>query len=387
MFKTVLGGVSLLLLGQEVMAWNYTSDSKDLSLNVGGAVRTRFDFDPDRDIRKYNIDTVILKSDAMYKKIGYEVEYRFMGGAYPYNYTDNIGDINFPKKAFLKYEYSNSDKFELGLNQVPLGPLPYFTSTMMESVGYIAGIEDLYKVGLKYNKKFESSNLYIGYYWDDVWNGHGTSNGDSYSNIITTPDAYILDANKYEEKDTFVAQYNINHTVNDWNQNFGISGYYSNIEGDKVEDGNRKIFGIHYTLDTQKYGLKFVSMYQDIDIPYSYITLGGYDGTFNSATKGFIHSLDLNYKLPEDLISKNIDNLSVYANYSIYDKSEDTYKNTQQFILGSSFLYKNNFYIATEWLFGKNNPYIGGSSYVNSLEKGGTDHWENQLSINLGYYF
>ncbi|MGQ0951693.1 hypothetical protein ACT4ZQ_00145 [Acinetobacter baumannii] len=46
-----------------------------------------------------------------------------------------------------------------------------------------------------------------------------------------------------------------------------------------------------------------------------------------------------------------------------------------------------NFYISTEWLFGKNDPYIGGSSYTQSLASGGTNHWENQLNIDIGYYF
>ena len=38
-------------------------------------------------------------------------------------------------------------------------------------------------------------------------------------------------------------------------------------------------------------------------------------------------------------------------------------------------------------LFGKNDPYIGGSSYTQSLGAGGTDQWENQLYVNIGYYF
>jgi hypothetical protein len=44
-------------------------------------------------------------------------------------------------------------------------------------------------------------------------------------------------------------------------------------------------------------------------------------------------------------------------------------------------------YIAVEWLNGRNDPYIGGSSYTQSLAEGGTDHWENQLYANIGYYF
>ena len=41
----------------------------------------------------------------------------------------------------------------------------------------------------------------------------------------------------------------------------------------------------------------------------------------------------------------------------------------------------------TEWLIGKNDPYIGGSSYTQSLGAGGSNQWENQLYMNIGYYF
>ncbi|CAI3798008.1 hypothetical protein GLGCALEP_01973 [Pseudomonas sp. MM221] len=38
-------------------------------------------------------------------------------------------------------------------------------------------------------------------------------------------------------------------------------------------------------------------------------------------------------------------------------------------------------------MHGKNDPYVGGSSYTQSLAAGGSDQWENQLNINIGYYF
>lgn len=55
-------------------------------------------------------------------------------------------------------------------------------------------------------------------------------------------------------------------------------------------------------------------------------------------------------------------------------------------ILGASFSF-SKLWIATEWLHGKNDPYIGGSSYTQSLGAGGSDQWENQLYTNIGYYF
>lgn len=73
--------------------------------------------------------------------------------------------------------------------------------------------------------------------------------------------------------------------------------------------------------------------------------------------------------------------------YSLYDKSKKAFLDSHQWVFGSAFTYKKNLYIATEWLFGKNSPYIGGSSYSQSLAAGGSNQWENQVNVNIGYYF
>lgn len=59
------------------------------NLDLGGAVRARWDYDPDRDIQKFGLDTVFLS--AKYNSdtwIG-EAQYRFYGRSYPYQYTKN----------------------------------------------------------------------------------------------------------------------------------------------------------------------------------------------------------------------------------------------------------------------------------------------------------
>ncbi|MNP80478.1 hypothetical protein D3C76_1785930 [compost metagenome] len=70
----------------------------------------------------------------------------------------------------------------------------------------------------------------------------------------------------------------------------------------------------------------------------------------------------------------------------MFDKDERDFADSQRFILGTSFSLKS-IYVAVEWLHGKNDNYIGGSSYTQSLGAGGTNQWENQLYTNIGYYF
>lgn len=129
------------------------AEKQENHIDFGGAIRTRFDYSSDRDIRKFSFDTLILNMDFGYENLLGVFEYRILGGAYPYDYTDHIGDISFPKKAYLEYAVDKNQAVQFGLNQVPIGFQPYYTSTVLESIAYIAGIEDLYRVGFKYNYK------------------------------------------------------------------------------------------------------------------------------------------------------------------------------------------------------------------------------------------
>jgi len=260
-------------------------------IDLGGAIRMRFDYDPDRDIRKFSFDTAIVILDFYYDQLSGHFEHRILGGAYPYTYTDHIGDVNFTKKAYLEYAVDKGQSFQVGLNQVPIGFQPYYTSTVIESMAYIAGIEDLYRLGVKYNYKNDNHKFLAGYYAANPWKGKGTSNGAYYSNQIISADDSLENGTHYKEQDALALQYSYTEKMNNWTSNYGVSGYYSKL------------------------------------------------------------------------------------------------KSRQDFVVGSAFTFKKNLYIATEWLFGKNNPYIGGSSYGQSLAAGGTNQWENQINMNIGYYF
>lgn len=81
-----------------------------------------------------------------------------------------------------------------------------------------------------------------------------------------------------------------------------------------------------------------------------------------------------------------LSDIKLYANYSRFDKDVAAFRDSQRFILGSSFSL-GSLWIALEWLHGRNDPYIGGSDYTQSPSSGGSDRWENQLYGNIGYYF
>lgn len=374
-----------------VSSANETINTVQASQNrveLGGAVRMRLDYDPDRDIRKLSFDTAIVTLDFYDDQLSGHIEHRFLGGAYPYDYTNHIGDMNFTKKAYLEYAVDPQQSIQVGLNQVPIGFQPYYTSTVIESMAYIAGIEDLYRLGTKYNYKKDNHEVYAAYYAANPWKGKGTSQGAYYSNQLIPADENLENGTHYKEQDAVALQYNYTQNNDSWSANYGISVYYAQLKSKQAEDkaGHRGVYALHYGLNKDRLGLKFISIFNQIDTPYDQTTFGSYDGTFNIANKGMLYSLDLNYKIPEFNV-KEINDFNVYLHYSRYDKAKKAFLDSEQLVLGSAFTYKKNLYIAAEWLFGKNNPYIGGSSYGQSLAAGGSNQWENQVNVNIGYYF
>ena len=166
------------------------------NLDIGGAVRARIDYDPDRDIQKLSFDTAFLttayNSDSW---IG-AAKYRFYGDAYPYEYTDKVGDIAFAEYAWVGYKFDPAHQLQVGLNKIPFGLQPYFGSTFFESLGSVIGLEDIQNLGVKYIQQQDDWDLQLGYYLHPADQGEGTSRGGrSYSTSVATADNYVTDGN------------------------------------------------------------------------------------------------------------------------------------------------------------------------------------------------
>lgn len=215
----------------------------------------------------------------------------------------------------------------MGLNQVPFDLQPYFGSTFYETLSNVIGVEDLEEIGAKYIQQSGDWNIQAGYYLRPAWQGKGkgkgTSKGATCSSVVSEADSYVTDGSNNQERNT----------------------------------GSDEL-----------------------------VTLGGYNGTYNVASRGNLYVADASYDVAGKFLFDQISGVKLYANYSAFDKSASDFKTSQRMILGASFSF-SKLWIATEWLHGKNDPYIGGSSYTQSLGTGGSNQWENQLYTNIGYYF
>ncbi|NUU37873.1 hypothetical protein [Pseudomonas sp. C2B4] len=361
------------------------------NLDLGGAIRARWDYDPDRDIQTFGLDTVYLS--AKYNSDSWigEAQYRFYGRSYPYRYTKNYGDIQFAKLVWAGYKFNPDQQVQVGLNTVPFGLQPYFGSTFFETLGNVIGLEDLQEVGAKYIQQSGDWNIQGGYYLRPAWQGKGTSNGVTFSSVVSEADSYVSDGSDNQERNTVVLRVARALDLGPWKSEVGVSGLTSSLENkDTNDNGRRNAVAVHYLGKNGPWGVQLQAARQQMS-PRNpgtdeLVTLGGYDGTYNVASRGNLYVADLSYDVAGKYLFDQVSGVKVYANYSAFDKSASGFETSERVILGSSFAL-SKLWVATEWMFGKNDPYIGGSSYTQSLGAGGTDHWENQVYVNVGYYF
>ncbi|WP_175650810.1 hypothetical protein [Pseudomonas sp. Marseille-P9899] len=360
-------------------------------LDLGGAVRARWDYDPDRDIQKFNFDTAFLTAKYTSDTWIGAAKYRFYGRAYPYKYTNNVGDVAFAETAWVGYRFNPDQQIQVGLNQVPFGLQPYFGSTFFETLGNVIGLEDVEQIGAKYIQQVGDWNIQAGYYLRPAWQGKGTSNGRTYPTVVSSADSYVEDGSDNRERNTAVLRLAKAVELGDWKSEVGVSGMTSTLKNnDTGDDGRRNAVAVHYLGKNGPWGVQLMAARQQMsprnEGTDELVTFGGYDGTFNVASRGNFYVADLSYDVDGKYLFDQLSGIKLYANYSAFDKSASGFDTSERLILGSSFSL-SKLWIATEWLIGKNDPYIGGSSYAQSLGAGGSDQWENQVYVNIGYYF
>lgn len=358
---------------------------------LDGAIRARVDHDGSRGVRQFGIDTVML--GAKYNADNWigAARYRFYGKDYPFQYTRRFGDIQFAEYAWIGYRFDAQRHIEAGLNQVPFGLQPLFGDTFYESVGNVAGLEDLSEVGIKYVQNLAGWNLQTGYYARPAWPGQGTSRGSTYSIVVTPADPWVEGGTRNVERDLFAARLARNVQAGGWKGEAGVSVFTSTLRNlDTRRDGRRLAYGAHYAGNNGPWGTKLQYARQLMTTKNpdgsQVVSVGGYDGTFNMATRGNLYSVNASYAIPGSHLGGWVKDLTLYSNYSRYQKSNPQFRDTQRWITGASFsLTFLSVYI--EWLEGRNDPYIGGSDYAQSLAQGGIDRWKGQLYMNIGYYF
>lgn len=359
-------------------------------VTLGGAVRLRFDHDPDRDIEKAGLDVVMLNGGYDDGRWMAGAQYRWYGSTYPYQYT-GFGGVRFLEYGWVGLHLDDAQQIKIGLHKVPFGLQPLFSSTFYETLGNVIGLEDVNQVGASWQRSAGDWNLQAGLYARPAWAGHGTGNGSTYSITVTPADPGVVGGTRNVERG--MAAVRLARTLHgaEGTGEVGVSLLHSTLHNrDTGRDGERRAAAVHYRYQHGAWETRAL-LARQLMTPRNpdgsqHVTFGAYDGTFNVASRGTLGMLDLSYSVPGDWLGGWVGGVRPYVNYSRFDKSEAGAKTSQRAFIGVSASVKK-LYVALEWLHGRNDPYIGGSSYTQSLADGGIDHWKSQLYMNIGYYF
>ena len=83
---------------------------------------------------------------------------------------------------------------------------------------------------------------------------------------------------------------------------------------------------------------------------------------------------------------KLVDSLTFYDNFSYLKKSEQSFADSQQNVVGV-LIASGKVFTYVDAAFGKNHPWLG-PDYGRALAEGDPEaRWELRFNINVGYYF
>ncbi|UMY16723.1 hypothetical protein MMB17_18895 [Methylobacterium organophilum] len=371
----------------------------------GGAFRMRYDMRFDdvsrggvpKTSEHFSFDALSLKAVYDSDTIFGAAQYRFYGGNFLYGprfgYDGHPGEVNFPMWAYIGLKLTPEDSLTVGMNQVPFGLTPYFSNTFLGSLGFVMGVEEVYNLGLKYAHVEPDFNYQFGFYPGANPNAFGLSRDSArYSTNVVIADSYIPFGTHNSEENMFVGRAEYFFVKNDLaSLALGASLWHSDIYNfDTRQTGSKQLESVHLNATYGAWGFKAVYVRQDIDprnpIRNDLLTVGGFDVSYNMATRGNFVSADISYKVADPIGPFTI---VPYLNYSAYFKDRADFKTSERYTLGTiwTLTADPSLVIYTEGLFGRNDPYVGAGQYTSGLAMGGDSKWKKAFFVNIGYYF
>lgn len=371
----------------------------------GGAIRARYDWrfnDVSRGgvpkaSEHFDFDTLSLKAAYDSDTFFGAFQYRFYGASSIYGplngYKGYPGEVSFPMWAYVGYRLTPQDSITVGLNQAPFGLVPYFGASFIETLGFAMGLEEVYNFGVKYAHVESDLNYQFGFYPGANPNAFGISADSArYSTNIVRADSYVPFGAQNAEQNMFIGRAEYFVVKNDFaSLAFGASIWHSDLYNfDTRRTGTKQLEGVHALATYGPWGFKGIYIRQDIDarnpIRNDLVTVGGFDFSYNMATRGNFVSGEVTYKIADPIGPFTA---VPYFGYSAYYKDKPGFRTSERFILGSAWTLTAdpNLVIYTEGVFGRNDPFVGAGQFANGLAMGGDNRWKTRFIMNIGYYF
>lgn len=325
-----------------------------------------------------------------------QLEYRWYDG------------YNFLHTGWVGYDFEEAGELQVGVNRVPFGPGPYGVSnSWFFDQHYYVGLSDDMDLGIKYSTTvFGNLDIDIAYYWGDEGHWRGASNDSARYSFDPVKDS---DGNGYEERHTFVGRAIYHLSDLSIPTDIGVSAQYGRLESRGIfeDDGEHYAFSVHmdnrirgFTLRTQLTAYEFdIDTYTanfDPGNPWDandLIVMGAYDFPWATAAKATIPAVALSYTIVPERISW-LDSVTPYAEYSSIIKAEDSFNDSEMFIIGAAWA-SGGWYVYTDLAFSNGNYFVGtdGDTYAPDYTGTGdfgineNDDWKTRFNINFGYYF
>ena len=342
-------------------------------LNIGGAIRMNYSY------KEYD-----EQSKASLGSLDFEL--------FRLNVTSEIGkfkllsqyrwysEFSMPEYAYISYELTDNSEFQLGLNKVPFGVLPYSSFGYWESILYHLGLEDDNDIGLKYSYADQQWEIDLGFYKNSELS---SDNHARYSFDVVT------DAKK-KEFNREVNQLNVRVQKNFSNSSLGFSLQYGELYNEQsLDTGEQSAYAIHFTSSYHNWHVQFeVGSYQykpknQQGQDNNKVLIGAFENSFFVASEADFYLFNVSRDF--ETTSKFIDDMSCYNNFGVINpklNSVDVGNKTLQNLLGCSF---NTDAITTyvELISGVNSAFVNGPGIGLVDDK----DWSHRININVGYYF
>lgn len=372
-----------------------TFAQKEDYVKFGGAVRyniinTNYESESTPLSTSFTWDTWRLNIDARTAGVDLSFEYRF----YPTFGT------HFIHHGFLGYAFSDKVYMELGVTQVPFGITTYASHSWWFQIPYYVGLEDDYDMGINFDiTPSDALKLSIAYFRQaepegpifggDVTFGNAGSGRYSYD-IVSTGSANIRELNQFNLR----AAYNFNKNIE-----IGASAQIGQIYN-SVADESKMATAYAGHLVANYGGFNFKGEYiaydykavdndgEDMKVvqmgAYGFEYFGGEDYTGGVAAKANIIAAGIAYSFPVNW--GPISNIQAYVDYSVIQKDEDAFNDTQHLVPGF-LVTAGSIYTYVDLAMGKNQPWLT-DSFGKGLGSGiENPEWNTRFNINIGYYF
>lgn len=333
-----------------------------------------------------------LNFDTFRLQLNYDDGTFFGEAQYRWYYYEDYGRfVHFIHHGWMGYRFDKNSNIKIGVHQVPFGILPWASNNFYFSPAFYVGLEDDYDLGIKYEHTVENWNFQLAYYIEDEGDWFGNSEDSArYSTDVVHTDGGSL--NKEEHQFNIRVTHTFQHAEK-YSTELGASYQYGLIPNSGTgDDGEHYAAALHAHGKYDKWNLKLEAIRYEynlenpVGISNDTVRMGGFDFSYNVASRANIYQAGLAYRQPVDW--GVIDAITPYVDYGIIDKDEDGWDSTQ-FVAPGFAIEAGRFYIYCDLYLSQNHPYLGDGTFTNGLAEGGTnpDKWSRTFLINIGYYF